>query len=92
MAVGANFHMNVPDCGARFDDLSAGANNLGRFILRMDSWLHKILSMDDFYNTMTTVLQLAHDRVLTMDHDIGRLQANNATLGKLIRLDCQIAH
>jgi hypothetical protein len=69
MAVGANFDMDIPHGGARLDDMSAGANDLGGFVLRMNSWLHEILSIETFYNTTIFVLQLGRRQAPAMNPD-----------------------
>jgi hypothetical protein len=70
MAVGANFDMDVPHGGARLDDMPAGANDLGGFVLRMNSWLHEILSIETFYNTTMFVLQLERRQAPAMDQKL----------------------
>jgi hypothetical protein len=58
VAIGANFHVNVSDRGARFDNMAARAIDRCRFVLGMDAGFHKFLSTVSIYNTTLYALQL----------------------------------
>jgi hypothetical protein len=44
MAVGTNFHVDIPCRGARLDDVAARASDRGGLIFGMDAGFHKFLS------------------------------------------------
>src|SRR5574341_817221 len=59
VTIGANFHVNVPNGRARLHHMATGAGNGCSLVCWMDSRLHKLLWVGNFYTITHNPLQLA---------------------------------